>query len=1094
MDPSFVAYIKGSRILLLQETWACEGFSLSGYKGFYLNAHQNSLSPGRPQGGLATLVSLALNLQVEQIDIQSSSMLGVKLQTAEEVFVVINVYLHPTYKKNLVDQRWRGIQLTLETLLEKYPEASFLVAGDFNGRLSHSDKSLFAKYNKYPPLPILTSDLLPRNFKDSVATYAGFKCRQTLMALNFHLLNGALSSDYPAEFTFWSGSRASTIDFIWTSVDLIPKISNFRVVTRLESDHFPLELSLTLDGELATYSCVPITNNQLQMRPTALKWTDNLAQRINELLRSDQLQETRDSLVQAVEPLPMYDKLVDLLKPSLTKASVMNSNHFSHKKWFDEECRHFKNNLYNEFLAYRASNDPAPSSHLMNLKRRYKALLKEKKLAAERNDWNNLLKAAENRNPSSFWHQISQYLGRPWSRIEPQISADTWESFFSDLYAAHAASGERIELAPLPEWDPVTCSEVETLIGQFEAGKAPGDDLISIDVIKANKDWWCPPLAALFTYINKTAQFPPSWNSALIVLIHKKGPRTDPANFRPISLLNVIGKIYSRFLLNKLTTWMESNNIIAEEQAGFRPGRSTTDQILILNHLATKYADNGLKALHVAFIDFKQAFDLIPRNQLWAKLAATSIDRRLLLLIINLHTNTFLRIRLDSKGLVSNPVATTRGVRQGCLLAPALFNFYINSLVVHMANTDFHPPKLAGRALNVLLYADDAALLATSPIGLRRMLRALHEYVTQHELQLNYAKTKIMVFAARPKPNLWSINGIPLEQVSCFKYLGQVVRSNRSFLAHREYIASNASKAALVIRTLYSKKQAQTVKVALRLFKMKVLPLLLVGIALGSRRDFEKLESIQTQFLRAILRIPPSVAGAIMRLETGCQAFRYVALKAKLWLWLKLCFRPVGLAPLILRDNFKSPWEGEIVEEVQKCGLSSLYIESMTYSHAKAVIAQRLRDIARQEDIARVKPGLFLGEQMYRAAPARYLADIHYVEYRRLFTAARLNVLDSAVLKGRYGGVPYDQRLCHCALGEVESTEHILMSCPFYNDLRQYLITPYLPQLSPRQRGKQTAYLLNKSSRKTTLSVAKFLFLALKRRKRTIECLDVGYL
>ena len=252
-DPSFVAHLNGSHILLIQESWACEDFYLTGYKGFYLSAAQNPLSPGRPQGGLATFVSLAINLQAEKIDIQSSLMLIIKLQTAEEMIVVINVYLCPIYKKNLVDLRWKEIQVTLEMLFEKYPEATFLLAGDFNGRLSHTDQTLFSKFNKYPSLPLITTDLLPKNFKDNIATYTGFKCRQTLLALNFLLLNGAVGSDYPAEFTYWSGSRASTIDFVWISPGLIPRISSFKVATRLESDHFPLELSLTLADELDRY-------------------------------------------------------------------------------------------------------------------------------------------------------------------------------------------------------------------------------------------------------------------------------------------------------------------------------------------------------------------------------------------------------------------------------------------------------------------------------------------------------------------------------------------------------------------------------------------------------------------------------------------------------------------------------------------------------------------------------------------------------------------------------------------------------------------------------------------------------------------------
>lgn len=304
-DPSFVAYINGSHILLFQESWACEDFYLSGYKGFYLNATQNSLSHGRPQGGLATFVSLAINLQAEKIDIQSSLMLIIKLQTAEETLVVINIYLCPIYKRNLVDLRWQEIQVTLEMLFDKYPEATFLLAGDFNGRLSHTDQILFSKFSKYPSSPLMTTDLLPRKFKDNIATYAGFKCRQTLLALNFLLLNGAVSSDYPAEFTYWSGSRASTIDFVWISPDLTPKISSFKVATRLESDHFPLEISLTLAGELDRHSFVHLSNDHLEIRPTALKWTSNSAQQLNELLWSDQLQTKRASLMQADEPLPI---------------------------------------------------------------------------------------------------------------------------------------------------------------------------------------------------------------------------------------------------------------------------------------------------------------------------------------------------------------------------------------------------------------------------------------------------------------------------------------------------------------------------------------------------------------------------------------------------------------------------------------------------------------------------------------------------------------------------------------------------------------------------------------------------------------------
>ena len=127
-------------------------------------------------------------------------------------------------------------------------------------------------------------------------------------------------------------------------------------------------------------------------------------------------------------------------------------------------------------------------------------------------------------------------------------------------------------------------------------------------------------------------------------------------------------------------------------------------------------------------------------------------------------------------------------------------------------------------------------------------------------------------------------------------------------------------------------------------------------------------------------------------------------------------------------------------------------------------------------DIALVKPGMFLQEQIYQVPPVPYLAEIHYVEYRRLLTVARLNVLESAVLWGRYRGVPYAQRTCHCALGEVESTENILLSCPFYTDFRQNLIDPLLSQRSSLSRERQVLYLLNNVMGKAASLVAKFLF------------------
>lgn len=145
-----------------------------------------------------------------------------------------------------------------------------------------------------------------------------------------------------------------------------------------------------------------------------------------------------------------------------------------------------------------------------------------------------------------------------------------------------------------------------------------------------------------------------------------------------------------------------------------------------------------------------------------------------------------------------------------------------------MEAIDFHPPKLAGRHLNVLLYAAAAALISRTIIGTRRMLQAFNLFCEEYKLEVNHSKTK--AFAARPRIHSWFLGGIQLEQVNQFKYLGQVFQANRSFSAHREYVTMNANRVALIVRTLFAKEKVQHVDIALKLFLGKVLPLLMVGI------------------------------------------------------------------------------------------------------------------------------------------------------------------------------------------------------------------------------------------------------------------------
>lgn len=103
----------------------------------------------------------------------------------------------------------------------------------------------------------------------------------------------------------------------------------------------------------------------------------------------------------------------------------------------------------------------------------------------------------------------------------------------------------------LPPWPPVTALEIHSLINQLKTGKAPGEDLIQAELIKHNPVWWAPVLASLFTYIDRIAQIPKDLRSAIVVPIFKKGNKSDPSNYRRVSLLSITSKMYARHLLGQ---------------------------------------------------------------------------------------------------------------------------------------------------------------------------------------------------------------------------------------------------------------------------------------------------------------------------------------------------------------------------------------------------------------------------------------------------------------------------------------------------------------------------------------------------------------
>ena len=195
-----------------------------------------------------------------------------------------------------------------------------------------------------------------------------------------------------------------------------------------------------------------------------------------------------------------------------------------------------------------------------------------------------------------------------------------------------------------------------------------------------------------------------------------------------------------KIILNRLRP--QAEKIIAEEQAGFRAGRSTTEQIFIPCILCEKYLQHQQDLYHV-FIDFKNALDRVWHAALWATTKKYNISTNLIQVIKNLFNKATSVVFIN--GSIKDWFRTTVGVRQGCLLSPTLFNIFLERIFITDASEDHEGTvSIGGRTVTNLRFADDINGLAGEEEELANLVERLDTASTAYSIEISAEKTKLM--------------------------------------------------------------------------------------------------------------------------------------------------------------------------------------------------------------------------------------------------------------------------------------------------------------------------------------------------------------
>ena len=398
----------------------------------------------------------------------------------------------------------------------------------------------------------------------------------------------------------------------------------------------------------------------------------------------------------------------------------------------------------------------------------------------------------------------------------------------------------------------ITEDEIEKSIHKLKNNKSPGTDQIPAELLKHGGTELRSKFTKLCNSCWRTQQVPVDWKKGAIVKLPKKGSLCECGNWRGITLLSVPGKVFCLVLLERLKAAVDIK--IRTEQAGFRPGRSCNDQIFALRNIIEQCLEFQ-KNIVLNFIDFKKAFDSIHRETLWRILKSYGIPEVFVNIFKQLYEGCAYCIKTENGYTEYFDVVT--GVRQGCILSPMLFIITIDYIMRKaMQGPQYGIKWDINRCLKDLDFADDLALIAESQHVLQDMTSSLEDTAAKVGLRISSEKTKIMEIGQPANTNSIIVNGIPVEKVNKFTYLGSVLTSDGEVETD---INTRIGKAGSVFRNLQNiwKSNTITEKLKIKLLQTIVLPTCLYASETWkmSVKSRKKLDAFQQRCLRKILKI-----------------------------------------------------------------------------------------------------------------------------------------------------------------------------------------------------------------------------------------------
>jgi endonuclease/exonuclease/phosphatase family metal-dependent hydrolase len=727
------------------------------------------ITRGRPHGGVCLLYRCSAFQQVLVLQCNNPRICGIKISTSDKSLVILSVYLPTNSAENL--QMFTDCLSAISAIIEENGVNSVMIVGDFNaepGELFYSELMNVCSDQQWSCADVEILGIDSGTFTFISEAHMG-NTSWLDHVLATHAARQAITGVVVDYDTYWSDHLPLIVkfnfNFIHSSVMPVKQDASKNVVWGIRSDN---------QIDLFTKECWGRLR-RIDFPEDCLKCADHFCddhdhRRVLDGLYSD-----------------IVSALQGASKRTVGRAGVRKEGSDSHIRGWNKHVSGVHRAARTKFGEWVMCGKPKSGvifKEMCESRRVFKSRLKWLQNHQDQVNMDAIAVKHSKGDFRGFWKSTKRLNVRPGLPVsvdgvsKPRDIANLFREQFNIKPLLDPAvevlkaerNGRSVGIRFL-------ASDVSKVIKSMSRGKSPGHDGLSIEHLQHAGSHLARVLAMFFSLCVSHSYLPDELMKTLVVPIvkNKTGDLTDKGNYRPISLATVIAKVFDGLLNTRLNEYVS----IHDNQFGFRPHVSTESAILCLKQTVKYYTDRKTP-VYACFLDLSKAFDRVEYKLLWDKLKGVNLPPELVTMFQYWYGHQSNVVRWA--GSVSEPYRLECGVRQGGLTSPTLFNLYVNDLIVALSSRRVGC-HIDGICVNNLSYADDMVLLSASICGLRKMMRVCEEYAYGHGLLYNVSKSQFMVFetaGARCPSSIppVTLNGVALERVNQFKYLGHILTVN----------------------------------------------------------------------------------------------------------------------------------------------------------------------------------------------------------------------------------------------------------------------------------------------------------------------------